>query len=271
MPVHQTQIQKEKETYARLTAPSHVTLSHFSAHQKIEGYFENRDVPDFIGSDRLLRLDSLYGTIQLGYNPRKGQSFLFANIKTSILDVAPSRYQRELKEYQMMRGRKADTQNVAYTAKRRGNSAVLLYKMENRPWTRDSIAPYLRRMNMEALRKTMPFLDREVEYTDRQRTQEQGNALAAQLRESVGQQNHGETARIRGEQLRLGVRQNELSALIYRKDTQRWLFFRRLNYALDNQKQEMFAYYRNRRLGGRQAQSDAAQLPVRDEDEVRDE
>ena len=102
---------RDAETYARLTAPVHVQQSHFSEHQRIEGYFENRDVPQFLGSDRLMKLDTLYGTIQLGYNPRRGQSFLFANIKTSIFDTAPSRHQRELKEYQMVRGRKAATAN----------------------------------------------------------------------------------------------------------------------------------------------------------------
>ncbi len=153
MPV-QILTQKDKEAYARLTAPQHIAVEHFSRHQKIEGYHENRDAPEFVGSDRLLKLDTLYGTIQMGYNPRRGQSFLFANIKTSVFDTAASRYQKELKEYQMARALKTGTQNLAYSAKRRGGAAVILYKAQNMPWSRGSIAPYLARANMEALRKT---------------------------------------------------------------------------------------------------------------------
>jgi len=261
--------QKDTEGYARLTAPQHSKSSHFSEHRKIEGYFENRDVPDFMGSDRLLRLDTVYGTIQLGYNPQRGQSFLFANIKTSILDTAPSRHQRELKEYQMMRERKTGTQNLAYTAKRRGGSVVILYKMENQPWTRRSIAPYLRKVNMEALQKTMPFLDRRAELGDRERAQDEQKSLRQALADKMAEGKFGEMAEDRARQTALAARQNELNALIYRKDTQERLFFRRLNLAFDLQKQEMFAYYRDRRLkGGVAAKADASPPePLKGEEE----
>jgi len=251
--------QKDTEGYARLTAPQHIKSSHFSEHRKIEGYFENREVPDFMGSDRLLKLDTAYGTIQLGYNPQKGQSFLFANIKTSILDTAPSRHQRELKEYQMMRERKTGTQNLAYTAKRRGGSAVILYKMENQPWTRRSVAPYLRRVNMETLQKTMPFMDRSAELGDRERARDEQKSLQQELTGKMAAGKFSEMAEDRARQTALTARQNELNALIYRKDTQERLFFRKLNLAFDLQKQEMFAYYCDRRLkGGAAAKADVS-------------
>jgi len=254
MPVmKQNLTQKDAETYARLTAPSHMKTNHFREHQKIEGYFENRDVPDFMGSDRLLKIDTLYGTIQLGYYPRKGQSFLFANIKTSIFDTAASRYQKELKEYQMMRGLKTETPNVAYTAKRRGNSAVVLYKADSLPWSRRSILPYLRRINMEALGKTMPFLDKSAEVSQRESALRGQKSLSRELSEKMTGRKYAEMAWIRARQMELLAKQNELGALIYRKDTQQRLFFRKLNYALDFQKREMFAYYRDRRRGGAEA------------------
>lgn len=261
--------QKDAEAYARLTAPGHVKASHFSEHRRIEGYFENRDVPDFMCSDRLLKLDTLYGTIQLGYNPAKGQSFLFANIKTSVFDTAPSRHQRELKEYQMMRSLKTGTQNVAYSAKRRGGSAVILYKMETQPWTQRSILPYLRRVNLEALQKTMPFLDRTDEFSDREKVSQEQKSLQKELAGSMARQKYSEMAVIRARQVELLTRQNELGALLYRKDTQQRLFFCKLNSALDMQKHEMFAYYRDRRRGGKVAEKDAA--PVENSNKAEDQ
>jgi hypothetical protein len=241
---------KIPETYARLTAPQHITISHFSRHQKIEGYLEYRDVPEFLGSDRLWRLDTVYGSIQLGYNPRKGQSFLFANIKTSILDTAASRHQKELKEYQMMRALKSESANIAYTSKRRGGSAVLLYNMEPQPWSRRAVMPYLRRANMEALQKTMPFLDRSAELSRRAEISKEQRSLQDGLAAHMRGRRYGEMSLIRAKQTALSAHENELNALIYRKDTQQSLFFRKLNYAMNLQKREMFAYYRDRRKAG---------------------
>jgi len=262
---------KDAETYARLTAPQHVRFSHFSKHEKIEGYFENRDVPEFMGSDRLLRLDTLYGTIQLGYNPRKGQSFLFSNIKTSVFDTAASRYQKELKEYQMMRGLKTGTQNTAYSAKRRANSAVILYKAETLPWSRRSVLPYLRRINMESLQKTMPFLDKTAEHNRREESLREHKALGRELSGKMAERNYTEMAAMRAGQRELLTEQNETAALIYRKDTQGRLFFRKINAALDIQKKEMFAWYRNRRQGGVMVEREPAVNDGKPPDEDRDD
>ena len=244
---------RDAETYARLTAPVHVQQSHFSEHQRIEGYFENRDVPQFLGSDRLMKLDTLYGTIQLGYNPRRGQSFLFANIKTSIFDTAPSRHQRELKEYQMVRGRKAATANTVYTARRRAGGAVLLYKAEPLPWSQKSVLPYLRRTGVEALRKTLPFLDRGEELAAREQARRSRRELQAALAGLMARSEYGSMAAVRARQTALSAERAATEALLYRKDAQQRLFFRRLNGLLDVQKQEMFDYYRSRRQGGEAA------------------
>ena len=249
--------QKDTEAYARLTSPQHVTQNHFTEHQKIEGYFENRDVPDFMGSDRLLKLNTIYGTIQLGYSPQKGQSFLFANIKTSIFDTAASRYQRELKDYQMMRQQKTGTQNLAYTSKRRASSAVILYKADTMPWSKRSIAPYLHRVNVEALRKTMPFLDIEQERGEAESSRQKQKQLQEKLTGQLQQGKYADMSKTRAEQTALSHRQDELAALLYRKDTQQRLFFRKLNIAFDLQKADMFAYYRQLRRDARAAKQDS--------------
>ena len=250
--------QKDQEGYARLTAPQHIRFSRFSAHEKIQGYFENIDVPEFMSSDRLLRLDTLYGTIQMGYNPQKGQSFIFANIKQSIFDTAPARHQKELKEYQMMRELKSGTPNIIYNSKRRAASAIILYKTEPMPWTRRSVEPYLRRVNMEALQKTMPFLDRAEQLSKRQGFMQEQKNLQLELAGKMSERKYNEMADIRARQTQLIAQQNMNEALIYRKSTQERLFFRRLNGALDIQKHEMYAYYRDRRRGGAQAKTDTA-------------
>ena len=267
MSVKQNLTQRDAEAYARLTAPEHIAKNHFSEHQKIEGYFENRDVPDFIGSDRLLREDTLYGTIQMGYDPQRGQGFLFANIKTSIFDTAPSRHQRELKEYQMMRELKTGTQNTAFTSKRRGGSAVILYKKDTLPWSRRTVLPYLRRANMEAFEKTMPFLDKTTELNDRAGIAQEHKSLGLELTAKMSAQKYAEMPVIRARQTALLTRENELSALIYRKDMRQRLFFRRLNSTLDMQKREMFAYYRDRRPGGALAREDTPTTPPDREDD----
>lgn len=263
--------QKDAEAYARLTSPQHIIQNHFTEHRKIDGYFENRDVPDFMGSDRLLRIDTAYGTIQLGYSPQKGRSFIFANIKTSIFDNAASRHQRELKDYQRMLQQKDGTQNVAYTAKRRAGSAVLLYKMENMPWSRRSVEPYTGRESMEALRKTMPFLGGERESFEQESARQRQRQLQNRIAESLRRRDYGETAGARAEQTALSERQSELGALLYRMDTRRRLFFRTLNAAFDLQKMDIFAYYRRARQGGPAAKKDSAPIEQPKNGEDQDE
>ena len=41
------QSKSEKQTYARITAPVHIVSNSFKMHENVEGYFENRNVPNF--------------------------------------------------------------------------------------------------------------------------------------------------------------------------------------------------------------------------------
>lgn len=243
--------EEARETDARLRAPQHLVTNRFEEHKKIEGYEQDRSVPNFYGCDRLWKLETQYGRIQMGYHPGRGQSFLFANIKTSIYDNAASAYQRRMKETQQMRTLKTGTQNIAYSARRWQASAILLYKAENKPWSEQSIAPYLKRVNLETLRKTMPFLDRS-EAKEREENREEKKRLEEKVRQSLRQRDNARTAELRLQERELSRRQDLLGALLTRKQTQSQLFFRKINLAFDLQKAKMFEYYR--RMRNRRAQ-----------------
>lgn len=243
--------EEARETDARLRAPQHLVTNRFEEHKKIEGYEQDRSVPNFYGCDRLWKLETQYGRIQMGYHPGRGQSFLFANIKTSIYDNAASAYQRRMKETQQMRTLKTGTQNIAYSARRWQASAILLYKAENKPWSEQSIAPYLKRVNLETLRKTMPFLDRS-EAKEREENREEKKRLEEKVQQSLRQRDNARTAELRLQERELSRRQDLLGALLTRKQTQSQLFFRKINLAFDLQKTKMFEYYR--RMRNRRAQ-----------------
>lgn len=243
-----------QEVMSRLTAPLHITQNRFEEHHKVEGYFEDRSMPDFLGCDRLYKQDHLYGTVQMGYDPKKAQSFLFANIKTSIFDTAASRDQRRMNDLQRMGQVKTGTQNRAYTSRRRTNSAVLIYKAENKPWSENSIKPYLMRTNMEALRKTLPFLDSAQELDRRAQLMRADRELSA--REMAEVNGPGQAA-VRDRRRELYDELNELESILWRKQALSRRFFRRLNIAFDLQKQKMFEYYRQR-IARRTAEAETA-------------
>lgn len=145
-----------------------------------------------------------------------------------------------------MRALKTGTQNLAYSARRWQGSAVLLYKAENKPWSEQSIAPYLSRVNLETLRRTMPFLDRS-EAQERAENREEKKRLEREIRQSLLQRDNARTAVLRRQELELSRRQDVLGALLTRKQSQSLLFFRKINLAFDLQKAKMFEYYRRMR------------------------
>jgi len=240
---------QDRETYMRLTATQHIVRNHFSQHKRIEGFFENRNAPGFIGSDRLFRLDTMYGTIQMGYSPQRRKSFIFANIKTSVFDTAASRFQKEVRENQMARHLRSGSQNTIFSARRRGASAVTLFKGETQPWSSRSVAPYLRRSSLETLKKTMPFLERKQDYAEKRSIKAQFKELQSDVRTGLLSKDYAKMAEARTQQVELTTRENMLDAIIYRKSQQSLLFFRKINVAFESQKDEMYTYYQERRRG----------------------
>ena len=249
--VQATTREELREANARLSAPQHLETNRFEQHKKVEGYEQNRAVPDFYGCDRLWKLETLYGRIQMGYHPGRGQSFLFANIKTSIYDYAPSVYQRSMKETRQMRALKTGTQNMAYSSRRWKGGTVLLYKAENKPWSEQSIAPYLGRLNLETLQKTMPFLVRE-ESEERRQGREEKKDLEQGIRRALAEHDDARVAQLRRQENELSHHQDALGALLLLKQAQSRAFFRKINIAFDLQKAKMFEYYR--RVRDRRAQ-----------------
>lgn len=246
----QAKRQEKRETLARLSAPQHLTTTRFLEHRRIEGFEQDREVHDFYGCDRLWKLETVYGRIQMGYDPKRGQSFLFANIKTSIFGNAASREQRSMDERQRMKTLKTGTQNVAYSARRRAGSSVILYKAENKPWSETSISPYLGRANLETLGAVLPFLVR-GEVKEAADARREYRALGAK-----------QDAASRAGQTEMSHWIDHLQYIRLLKEQQSRLFFRKLNIALDLQKAKMFEYYRNvkmRRARAAEQKADSAQ------------
>ena len=259
--------EQRKEAYARLTAPIHQKQSYFLEHEKIEGYQQDKEQENYFGYDRLLKMDSLYGTIQLGYDPKRGESFLFAHVKTSIFDSAPSREQRGMQDQRRVKEQKTGNQNQAYLSKRREDSAVLLYKAENKPWSEASIAPYLSRVNTGALRKTLPFLHSARWIQQGERMRRQDRLLQEQERELFAQHKDEELRQVRDRRVDLASQIQETSSLVWRSQQQSRWFFRRINLVFDLQKAKMFEYYRNQ-MRERQQEAENVALPQQEDEET---
>lgn len=237
-----------KETYYRLTAPVHITLNSYKEHERIEGYYEFKDYGRIFQCDRLLKLETIYGKVQMGYNPNRMRSFVFANMKTNLYDTVNSRYQKIMKEYQQKPEQKRGNENRAYVSGRWKSAAVLLEKAENKPWSEKSIKPYLRKTNMDAIQKTMPFFYREQEREQLEKTKEQIKGLQESVRQNALQGKHQENKALNEQMRELQEESNMLQSILYRKDSGRRGFIRKMNYAFDIEKHEMFDYYRQKRL-----------------------
>ncbi|MGN0330843.1 MAG: hypothetical protein ACI4D5_06320 [Kineothrix sp.] len=237
-----------KETVWRLTAPVHVTLNSYKEHERIEGYYEFKDYRHVFQCDRLLKLETVYGRVQMGYNPNRRRSFLFANMKTNLYDTVSFGYQKSMKEYQRRPEQKRGGKNMAYVSGRKKNAAVLLEKTESRPWSEGVLRPYFHNANLEVILKTMPFFHAEAEREQLQQVRERMRLLQEQVRDNARK---GEYERNRGLQQRLrelGEESELLQSILRRKDAGRRGFIRKINYAFDIEKHQMFQYYREQRL-----------------------
>lgn len=239
---------KLKETYHRLTAPVHVTLNSYKEHERIEGYYEFKDYAHLFKCDRLLKLETAFGKVQMGYNPNRRRSFVFANMKANIYDTVNSTYQKTMKEYQRQSVQRKENVTYAYVSKSAKNAAVMLEKVEYRPWTENVLEAYFHKKNMETVMKTMPFFYQEQEKGQIEENREKRKKLQEQIRENALKGNCEENQQINREIRELQETDNLLQAILYRKDANKRGFVRKLNYAFDIEKSEMFDYYRTQRL-----------------------
>ncbi len=260
-------LQNHKETLTRLQAPAHIIKSHFSQHEKVEGYLQDLQRENFFGSDRLMSYDTMFGRVQFGYDPNKEQTFIFANIKTSIYDKAPSKFQNELSEDVMRNSLKSESENVAFSSKRKTNAASIFYKKDAKPWRESTLRPYLLRRNLEAFEKTMPFLQATSERAEREKLVHEDLDLKAQAQNLFNQNSENELYSIRKNQLSL-LRQAEiLNSIIRRKESGATMFFDKINFSFDYQKREIFDYYRNMKNQSLESINDSAEPKNEDDDE----
>ena len=274
-----------REAMDRLTAASHVKVEYFAEHQKIEGYYEDRMPERLFGCDRLMKQDNLFGTIQLGYNPNRERTFLFANLKTSRYDTVASRYQKEMREYRMRSLLKGDNENRAYVSRRDEMSSILIEKKERKPWSIRSVKTYLSRVNMETAAKLLPFFSREEEseelknlYGRRKEIQSEIRSLRSQER-SMGftqeqeqkeelQNMNTEIRFLRREATDSLMKESLLQTILVRKGAAAKAFLRRINYAIDFKKKDIDEYYRERKktLEETRAEEEAAEGAPEDEE-----
>jgi hypothetical protein len=121
---------------------------------------------------------------------------------------------------------------------------------------------------MEALGKTLPFLGAALVQAQRRSLQRRDRQLAGQEREAQISGSESALAEVRARRTQLSGELLALGSLIWRKESQSRLFFRRLNLAFDLQKQKMFAYYRHIAAeGGARPQRETAEPPEKDENE----
>ncbi len=259
------EMQDKQQAYDRITAPIHQTQDWFTDHVRVEGFHENRAAENFMGCDRLLKLDNRFGTVQMGYDPKRGQSFLFANIKTSIYDTASSAHQHNLDEATSKKQLKTGNQNIAYSAKRRANSASILYKYENKPWSAASLAPYLQNIQTGAFAKTMPFLGTHQEEAERKRLAAQKRSNMDTIRDAIRDNKQDTLQETRAMQVKIETDRQLVESLLYRKAAQERWFFRRMNIAFDLQKVKMFQYYRDRKQETQENQATQTEATEPDE------
>ena len=241
------QKKKNRETFERLTAPTHVTLNSWKEHERIEGYYEFREYGNLFSCDRLLKLETVFGKVQMGYNPNRARSFIFANMKTSRYDTVNSRYQKEMKEYQKNPEQKKGNENRAWVSKRWKSASVLLEKAENKPWTEWSMEPYFKSANMDALLKTMPFFHERDERGQLEEIRQDTKALQEGIRGNGIQGKWSENLQL-NRMIRENSQESELlQAILVRKNAGKRAFLRKVNYAFDIDKHSMFEYYREQR------------------------
>lgn len=278
--LEEQRLKDARETLDRLTAVSHVRTEHFSAHRKIEGYQEYSASENFFGKDRLWKRESMFGVVQMGYDPERQKLFLFAHMKTSRYDTAAGRYQKEMSVLDQKALLKRQGENRAYVSRRREMAAVLIERRKNRPWTRGFLKTYMNRRNMETAGKLFPFFSQEEEKEELERLREAARTRQENVRslqvlplEAEEAPDQERERLVRKEQL-LRLQKEEIRDLIlgqlYQtvlavKDAESRRFLTGANYAYRYQRTEIEAYYQERRrardraLGRADAAEDAAE------------
>ena len=248
--MEQKKMEHFHETMDRLTAASHVQVEYFAEHNKVEGYYHEKTENNLFGCDRLMKQENMFGKIQLGFNPNRKRVFLSATLKTSRYDTFASSYQTEMEEYQKKPLLRGDNEKRAFVSDSQQQASVLVEKKENKPWTKSSIRKYLNRANTEAVKKSMPFFVKKEEISELLDTRKEQKEIQKQITELRKESAQGE------EKIRLLRKKSVdnlakislLETILIRKDTAQNSFLRKINYAYDFQKKDIFGNRKNYRI-----------------------
>ena len=256
-----------QEELDKVTAARHIRTEHFSSHVKLEGYYESPNPSYMFQCDRLMKAESMFGRLQLGYHPARRRSFLFVHLKSSRYDTVSGRTQRELKEYQL--NSRLRSQSRAFAAKSRGESAGLIEKAGGRPWGEKVIRAQGRRMNAGALENAMPFLFRDKNRKRLAELRVEGRQLQDEIQLNVNEGRFQDNIILRQQQTQKHTEENFLNHLISCKEAASRNLLGTVSRVFENQKHEMFAYYKNRLKEERSEQETAADAGEDEADQAK--
>lgn len=261
--LHSLEAKHNQEVRDRLTAVKHVQVEHFSEHANVEGYVGSTQMEEYFGCDRLMKMETMFTRMQLGYNPNRNKSFLVMNLKTSRYDTVASQYQKEIREEEMKSMNRNGFQNRVFASKRKADAAVLIEKSDTRPWSEATIRPHFGR-NLEALQKTMPFFSKMAEKEKISNNRMEQKGLQKSVQENINKGSFYKNIELRKRQRQLLYEDNLLSHFLQVKGAETRYFFRKLNFAFDSQKNEMFEYYKNRKAQEQSREEVVNEQPAED-------
>ncbi|MFI3177408.1 MAG: hypothetical protein R3Y67_07970 [Eubacteriales bacterium] len=232
-----------KESNDRITNPYHVRVEHFLEHKKLEGVRN-----DILGSkfscDRILHAQNMFLQFQMAYHPVQKRTFVIARTKTSRYDTVSTDRERQIRaediSYIMQRRRKKQEAN----GRKAASNTMFLYNRQTNMWDRGVIGSFVKANRNVSVDKTLPFF---TTYDERARRHELAGKQKA-IKETVAIQSresrHEENTSLLEDSKYYLQEENYLQMLIERKEASGISFLRKMNYAVDIQKNEMFAYYR---------------------------
>ena len=254
-----------QEELDRVTAVQHIQTDHFSKHVKPEGYYDNVAVGQAFGCDRLMKMESMFSRIQLGYNAARGRSFIFAELKTSRYDTVSSRYQRAMKEYQMNSRQNGANIKRAFVSRKKSETALLLEKGYAKPWSEEIVHRYYNRINMDVLAVTMPCLDRKHDWQQLEELKNEQRRLQEQIQDNTNKGEFQVNAEFRQKQVDILTEENLLQHLLMQKESASRNFMNKINLVYETQKHQIFEYYKNKEKDAQKA-SEATDAVAEDED-----
>lgn len=254
-----------QEELDRVTAVQHIQTERFDRHVKPEGYYDSVSMGQMFACDRLMKQESMFGRIQLGYNAVRHRTFIFAEMKTSRYDTVSSRYQRTMKEYQM--NSRKDVSNVrrAFVSQKRSEASLLIEKAYGKPWNEELLYRYHDRVNEDVLASVMPFLDSRRKRQKLKEQKRDRRGLQEQIQKNTNEGNFEENIGLRQKETQMIAEENLLQQLILYQEAASRNFVNRVNLVYETQKEQIFAYYKHKKKEKQKNSEEAGQVSADDD------